>query len=49
MTNINCAEKCIYQKDGKCAFENICHKQITSHHTCAYFVPQVQKTKLAKH
>ena len=39
MTNINCSANCIYQKDGKCSFENICAKPITLGTDCAYFSP----------
>ena len=38
LTNINCSENCIYQKDGKCSFENINQQKITSHKDCAYFI-----------
>ena len=39
LTNINCLENCIYQKDGKCSFENISsHKINTKNSSCAYFV-----------
>lgn len=38
MTNINCSEKCIYQKEGKCSFENVCAQKINANNKCAYFV-----------
>ncbi|MGN1269476.1 MAG: hypothetical protein ACI4UU_01215 [Clostridia bacterium] len=38
MTNINCSEKCIYQKDGKCSFENVCIQKVNANNNCAYFV-----------
>ena len=37
MTNINCSSNCIYQKDGKCTFDNIISKELTSNDNCAYF------------
>ena len=37
LTNINCSENCIYQKDGKCSFENINQQKITYYTDCAYF------------
>lgn len=39
LTNINCSEKCIYQKDGKCCFENIGTQSSISNTDCIYFVP----------
>ena len=38
LTNINCLENCIYQKDGKCSFENICNQKVNTEHSCAYFI-----------
>ena len=37
LTNINCSENCIYQKDGKCLFENIGHQKLTPNDDCVYF------------
>ena len=39
MTNINCSANCIYQKDGKCSFENIYAKPLTLGSDCAYYSP----------
>lgn len=38
LTNINCLADCVYQKDGKCCFENIATKPVTPASNCAYFV-----------
>ncbi len=38
LTNINCSENCIYQKDGKCSLENINGRKVTSWNDCAYFI-----------
>ncbi|MFR0822317.1 MAG: hypothetical protein ACLU84_07010 [Clostridia bacterium] len=38
MTNINCSSNCIYQKDGKCAFENISEQKVTPNSNCAYYL-----------
>ena len=41
LTNINCSSNCIYQKDGKCNFENISETKFAfankSNTECAYF------------
>ena len=42
LTNINCCENCIYQKEGKCCFENINNQKITFHPDCAYFIKAKQ-------
>lgn len=39
MTNINCLANCIYQKDGKCSFENVYAKPLTFGADCAYYSP----------
>ncbi len=36
MTNINCSNDCIYQKDGKCRLDTITAMNITSSGGCAY-------------
>ena len=41
LTNINCSENCIYQKDGNCSFENINQKKMTAYTDCAYFTPKI--------
>ena len=39
LTNINCSSKtCVYQKDGKCSYENINKKKVTPSADCAYFL-----------
>ncbi len=44
MTNINCSANCIYQKDGKCCFENIKNQQkATPNSDCAYFAMNEEK------
>lgn len=43
LTNINCSENCIYQKDGKCSFENIGHQKITPNGDCAYYTKTLIK------
>lgn len=48
MTTINCSENCIYQKDGKCSFENICMQTIHANSNCAYFVGNNEKTQVKK-
>ena len=37
MTNINCSSDCKYQKDGKCALENVAKVPITPAKNCVYF------------
>ena len=37
MTTINCAENCIYQKDGHCTYELISNSCISSNSNCVYF------------
>lgn len=37
MTNINCLENCIYQKDGKCCLNKTLEHKINSNSNCAYF------------
>ena len=37
MTNINCSSDCIYQKDGKCTFDSIISKRLTTNSNCAYY------------
>ncbi len=53
MTNINCSSNCIYQKDGKCNFENIFEKQIALHKPanldCAYFVNKNEQEDSIQH
>ena len=39
MTNINCIADCIYQKDGKCSYENIHVQSLSFNKDCAYFMP----------
>ena len=39
MTNINCSQNCIYQKDGKCSYNIITMSSIYPNSDCAYFVP----------
>ena len=41
LTNINCTENCIYQKDGKCSYENTSAKTVTFSSNCAYFSPKI--------
>ena len=38
LTNINCSSNCVYQKEGKCTFENISSKRATPDSKCAYFL-----------
>jgi len=38
LTNINCSANCVYQKDGKCSFENVSSIPTSSVSNCAYFV-----------
>lgn len=38
LTNINCSADCVYQKDGKCCFENILFQTSTPSLDCAYFL-----------
>ncbi|MBO5004754.1 MAG: hypothetical protein J6D03_05845 [Clostridia bacterium] len=38
MTNINCSSDCIYQKDGKCSYENIVTKKATPSFDCTYYL-----------
>jgi hypothetical protein len=45
LTNINCSSNCIYQKDGKCYFENISTTRVTPSNDCAYFISKNQKLK----
>jgi len=40
MTNINCSANCIYQKDGKCSYEDTHAKFLTLGSDCAYFSPK---------
>ena len=44
LTNINCSANCIYQKDGKCSYENIFAKTLTVGADCAYFSPAKKST-----
>ena len=37
LTNINCSEKCIYQKDGKCSLEAVSPQKVSSNSSCSYF------------
>ncbi|HJJ06352.1 MAG: hypothetical protein U0O04_01655 [Clostridia bacterium] len=49
MTNINCSSDCVYQKDGKCCYENILAKKITPSADCAYYLSkkvQFERVKL---
>lgn len=49
MTNINCSSNCVYQKDGKCCFENIKNQQkVTPNKDCAYYVAESNKKLLNK-
>ena len=38
LTNINCSSNCVYQKDGKCCFENVSKQQVTPNNNCAYYL-----------
>lgn len=38
MTNINCTENCVYQKDGKCTLDKVIPKTATPNSNCVYFV-----------
>lgn len=44
MTNINCTANCIYQKDGKCSYDNtMLSTTVTFSSNCAYFSPSPKK------
>ena len=40
LTNINCTANCIYEKDGKCAYESITTQTVHFQENCAYFSPK---------
>ena len=44
LTNINCSSDCVYQKDGKCCFENISKQQVTPNNNCAYYLSKLKAT-----
>lgn len=48
MTNINCSSDCVYQKDGKCCFENVAKQQVTPNNNCAYYLSTNKKTTTEK-
>lgn len=48
LTNINCSSNCVYQKEGKCCFENIEMKKVTPNSKCAYYLSVNQKETTAK-
>jgi len=43
LTNINCSNNCIYQKDGKCQYSSITLSKFSSNSNCAYFVENNKK------
>lgn len=43
MTTINCTSDCVYQKDGKCCFENISNQKVTPNSNCAYYLSNPKK------
>ena len=49
MTNINCSKNCIYQKDGKCSYDNVgfCATHIEKDNDgCLYQMTNEQAEKL---
>ncbi len=49
MTNINCSKNCIYQKDGKCSYDNVffCTTHIDKDNDgCLYQLTAQQAQKL---
>lgn len=40
MMNINCALKCFFQEDGKCALTHIISASSSPHPECIYYRPQ---------
>ena len=45
LTNINCSANCVYQKDGKCCFENVSLQTVTPASNCAYYIQKEIVTK----
>ncbi|MPW24923.1 hypothetical protein GC105_03845 [Alkalibaculum sp. M08DMB] len=43
MTTINCISNCIYQKNGKCALQNVQSLTSSAIGDCAYFTSNVTK------
>mgnify|MGYP001017647062 CR=1 FL=1 len=37
MTDINCSNDCIYQKEGKCRLESVMAMSVSSNNGCAYY------------
>lgn len=49
MTNINCSKNCIYQKDGKCSYDNVLLRASCSSEAndgCLYQLTAEQAEKL---
>ncbi len=45
MTNINCTNDCVYQKDGKCALDSVNAANLTFHTECIYYTPKQESKK----